>query len=193
MTDPNRPGPNFTSPSPGPDNENLQRPSEPVPDYNAPSAYSIYQGSPTQPPGGYAPQPGGYAPYPGYQPPGGGYYQAPAKKSPVLGIVSFCLVLIASFLVAYPFGTVDFVAAEAFVEASTSNPNIAMPDWAIGMMGFMVSGFILGLGGLVLSIVAIVVNRGRVWGVIGLIGCLVFPVVLFILFISVNPSVAYIS
>lgn len=187
---------------------------EPVqPDYNAPSAYASYGQAGYPQPGqeptyqtpqggyqqsGYQPagyqQQGGYIPqqpYSGYQPygqPASPYPQKKPKLSPLVGIVSLAVVVVGSLIVAFPFGSIDLRLLFQWAEQAQANPNVVVPtQFASMLMSFSIGASMVFLG-FIGSIIAMALNRGRIWGVVALIAAIILPWLLMMLFMMANPS-----
>ncbi len=131
-------------------------------------------GQPVQPYQGYA---GGY-------PATSGYSAKPeARKSPVLGIVGFAVVALAGIIsvilglvMADPMAAIVAMVPPGTTQIDMSTIPPALLDQLTGpMSGFMLAG-LAGIGGWVVSIIAAVTNRGRGWGIAGIIVGIIAPV-----------------
>ena len=146
-----------------------------VGDNGAPTTNS-YPPTPGQQP--YAPQP--YAATPGYTYPNQGGYapQPPAKKPAVLGIVG--LLIVAVCAVAYFLTSMGLykgmfdVLGTGWATSGAYSPDISnLSDSQLAALMGPILGIIIasviGLVGLIISIVATAQNRGRPFGIIGII------------------------
>ena len=146
------------------------------PSYPAYSASG--QGYPGQPtPGAYppAPAPGAYPAAPAYT--AMAYSEPPLKKSPILGVISLALVVVGTVIGAVAmvsFINVIVTAVDPATLASGSFDATTLPSTVISAaqpsLLLMLVGIIVGLVGWIMSIVATASARGRVFGIIGIIG-----------------------
>lgn len=153
--------------------------------------------APAYPPGfppAYIPEPNpavvpAYAPMPPYTLP------QPEKKSPVLGVVGLCIVVICAII----FFLCSKATYDAFFTAFGSSWAYSgnIPDASsitpeqmnlfIGpLIGLMVSALI-GLVGFILSIVATVRNQGRIYAIVGIVLGVLAP---FSIFIAIAMSMS---
>ena len=139
----------------------------------------------------YQPQPDYGQPY-SQQPVYGIYQQppAPAPKPKTFGIIAFAVVVLGSLIFAFPWAQLDLVTLAAWAEA---NQNVSTPsDPPAGAMSQFMMVFAGGAAvfiGFILSIVATATNRGRIWGIIGIVASFILPWVLLGIFIAMNPTV----
>jgi len=170
MTQPSYSQNSYTSPGTSP------QPPSTLPQYQSTAAY----------PPGYPPA---YSPEPitpeaaAYPPTASPYALAePPKKSPVLGILGFAMVVICGivfFACTYAFFNATFdVLGTAWIDDGTFDTS-TLTDSQLSaispsMIGLMLSSAI-GLAGLIISIVAAVQNKARVIAVIGIILGVIAP------------------
>ncbi len=176
--DPNLPPTAQPQPQPGP-----QQPyGQPQPPYGYPAtppaqAYGQGYGQPYQQAQGYP------AAYTGY-PPAAGYAAAPAqRRSPVLGIVGFGIVVVTGIIailiglmMADPMGAIIQLVPPGTTEVDVDTiPPELMEPLAGLVAGLGMAGF-AGLIGWIISIVAAITNRGRGWAVAGIILGILAPI-----------------
>jgi hypothetical protein len=115
-------------------------------------------------------------------------YPTPIKKSPTLGVVGLALVVLAG--IGTLIAMLKLMAAYVAIMVQTYGPN--MSNWntsnprfteaQIATLNsptlFVVLAGLVGLSGLVVSIVATATNRGRIFGILGIIFGVVLPFVL---------------
>ena len=125
-------------------------------------------------------------PYPGYP---GGYpassqaAKPEARRSPVLGIVGFAIVALAGVIsvilglvMADPMAAIVALVPPGTTEIDMSTiPPALLEQLTAPMSGLMLTG-LAGTAGWVVSIIAAVTNRGRGWGVAGIILGIIAPV-----------------
>ena len=103
------------------------------------------------------------------------------KKPSTFGIVSFAVVMIGSLLFGWPFQGINLPAV-------VDNPNAANEPSLESASLVIVLGALVIFVGFVLSIVAIAIARGRVWGIVGLILSFIMPWIFAIVFMFLNPT-----
>ncbi|MCL1907432.1 MAG: DUF3824 domain-containing protein [Propionibacteriaceae bacterium] len=169
-----------------------QPPYNPGPAGGFPPAPSYQQPSEQVPP--YQPNPSygvpGAQPYPEMQSyPGMGVGLTQEKKSPLLGIIALSTVGIT--------GIIWFITSMSFFNAmirilgpdlDTTYMTDAQTEAIMGPAMVLMLVSLVGIVGLVLSIVATASNKGRGYGIVGIILAVILPVLLF--FIAATVAVA---
>ena len=139
-----------------------------------------------QPAQGYAPTPNPY-----------GASAAPAKKSPILGILALAIVVLCGVLLSWymwkvgsvlgPYMTGGTLTIDASNQTEIANAINAQLGAGVASLGGL-SGFV-GFVGWILGIVATVTKRGRGFGVMAIILGVLAPIIAFvILFVALAPS-----
>ncbi len=121
----------------------------------------------------------------------------PAKKSPVLGIIGLAVVVVAAvifYILSFNLYATIFQSIPYDQLASGSIDTVEMlenlPQSAIDQIGGTTAGLfgisIVGIVGWVLSIVATVQNKGRVFGIIGIVAGVIAP---FLFFVAASAAI----
>ncbi|MDO4784239.1 MAG: hypothetical protein Q3997_04040, partial [Propionibacteriaceae bacterium] len=116
------------------------------------------------------------------QPYGYGALPAVAEKKPaMLGIIAFAVVVLGSLLFGWPFQSLNLPAIANNTNAA-NDPSLDAASTIIMLGGGLV------FAGFVTSIIAIVMARGRVWGIVGLILSFILPWIFAFTFMFLNPT-----
>jgi hypothetical protein len=169
---------------------------QPNPGYAPPAAPESY-GYPQQPYGQpqyptappqdpYAAQPAPYGapqPYPTYQQLG-----VPAKKNPLLGRISFALVLACAVVATISVGPIATVHAQLIVSSGTTqiDSNIfseSLMSSASGSVSAWTLASMVGFVSTIIGLVAGITGRGRAWGITAFILGLLAPAIWFVYWI----------
>ena len=104
--------------------------------------------------------------------PGYAVVQRPAPKSPVLGIIGCVGVVVLGIVFAATYHSFGY----NFPYFSASSSDAVMRAATPYLLGIVISAF-LGFGCLIVSIVATATNRGRPWGIVGIVLGVIAPFV----------------
>ena len=129
----------------------------------------------------------------GYQTP-----VAPARKSPILGMVAFGIVLVALVMVslaAQPLGTImaDLVLSTGSTQIDSVTATEMLAQRAPVQMA-MLNFWLVGFAGWVTGIVAAIIGRGRLWGVLAIVVGTIAPFIMFgVMLAAMMPAISAVA
>ena len=122
----------------------------------------------------------------------------PAKKSPILGIAAFGVVLVALVVVciaAQPLGSImaDLVLSTGSTQIDSVTATEMLAQRAPVQMA-MLNFWLVGFAGWVTGIVAAIIGRGRLWGVLAIVVGTIAPFIMFgVMLAAMMPAISAVA